>query len=124
MRRGEIHWVNLPLPNQSSPTKVQQGRRPAVILQADDRRTVVLGSRNLPLPTLVIAPLTTNLKGRNFPGSVLVHPSATNGLTADSVVLLTSLTAVDVSSIVEKVGILDAADLQRVQTELSRFLAL
>jgi mRNA-degrading endonuclease toxin of MazEF toxin-antitoxin module len=74
MARGEIAFIDLPL---STRTRVQGGRRPAILVIADDART------HNPLVTIV--PLTTNTAATRFPFTFQVDPTPRNGLSAPSI---------------------------------------
>src|SRR5260370_4755746 len=65
----------------------QSGRRPAIILQTDKASARV--------PTVLIAPLTSQLDALRFPGTVLIEPDSQTGLRRRSVALVFQLTAVE-----------------------------
>lgn len=108
MRRGEVWWVDLGEPRGSQPGF----RRPVVIVQ-DDLLTESL------LQTVMIAPLTSNLKRALAIGNVKVPPKQ-SGLPKDSVVLVCQVMTVDKSLLTERQGSLS----RRTMAEVDRGLAL
>jgi len=89
---GDIHWVDLPTANG----REQRGRRPAVVLQADD-----YGGD---LPGVLVVPLTTARAAIRFAGTTLIRPTAENGLRQTSVALMFQLRAIDRRRIQERIG--------------------
>lgn len=67
------------------------------------------------LPTVLVVPLTTNLRALEFSGTLLIKPSPTNGLTADSVALVFQLRAIDRQRIGDRLGRLIRSELQQIQ---------
>ena len=124
MKRGDIHWANLPLPSAGNNTHVQQGRRPAIIVQSDEARTFTVGTKVHPFPTVTIVPLTTQARSQVFPGAFMIRPSAVNGLTEDSVVLVSSLMSVDVRIVLDRIGSLEEGDIRRLSDSLRNYLAV
>jgi mRNA interferase MazF len=108
MARGDVLLVTLP----ASDGREQQGRRPAIAIQAD-----MAGE-----PMLVIAPVTSNLKAMRFAFTVRIEPSSQNGLTAPSIVMVFQLRAIDKSRIVRKIGQLSQADMARVDETIWQML--
>ena len=76
MSVGDIHWVDLP----AADGREQRGRRPAVVVQADD-----YGGN---LPVMLVIPLTTARAAVRFAGTMLIQPTAENGLRQASVALV------------------------------------
>jgi len=60
----------------------------------------------------------------NFPGSVLVKPDGTNGLTQSSVFMVHQLGAVELSIIASKIGHLSSADIEAVEQSIIRLVDL
>jgi mRNA interferase MazF len=71
--RGDVVWVDFGQPRGSEPAKV----RPAIVFQDD---WLLATSIN----TVIVVPLTTNLRLDVFPGNVLI-PALASGLDQDSV---------------------------------------
>jgi len=115
MKFGDIVTVDLPRPATGS-SREQIGSRPAIIFHADAAR--------LNLSTLVIVPLTSSRSGMHFQGSFLVHPSAANGLSDESVVLVHQIRAIDKKRIKEKLGRLAEEDLEKLRAEIKAILGL
>ena len=80
---GEVRWIELPALGGHE----QAGHRPGVVLQ-DDAKTPGL-------PTVLVVPVTSAQLAARFPATMVVEPSAENGLTRASVVLAFQLRAVD-----------------------------
>ena len=83
MTIGTVLWVDFPARGGHA----QAGRRPAIVVQdaaASDR-----------LPTVLTVPLTSRMDAMRFPGTVLVQPDPTNGLTKPSIALVFQLVAID-----------------------------
>jgi mRNA interferase MazF len=74
MARGDVLLASLPV----SDGREQSGRRPAVAVQTD-----IVGE-----PMLMVAPITSNLNALRFAFSVQIEPSAENGLTQTSIVMV------------------------------------
>jgi mRNA interferase MazF len=66
------------------------------------------------LPTVMIVPFTSALGATRFDGTVLIQPDAANGLTVSSVALVFQLRALDKRDFMQRLGVLDAATLQRI----------
>lgn len=90
--QGDIWWAALPEPVGSGPGF----DRPVVIVQGDTFNR----SR---LATVVVIPLTSNLRLADLPGNVLL-PSASTGLPKDSVANVTQIIAIDRSLLTEPIG--------------------
>jgi len=73
-------------------------------------------------PMLIIAPVTSNLKGLRFAFTVKVEPSPENGLNSASVVMLFQLRAIDKERILQKIGSMSASDMARIDAEIWRML--
>lgn len=90
--QGDIVWADLGEPIGSGPGYV----RPVVIVQGD----AFNASR---LATVVVVPLTSNLRWAEAPGNVVI-PSKKSGLSKDSVANVSQIVAVDRSILVERIG--------------------
>ena len=108
MTVGDIHWVQLPAPNG----REQGGRRPAVILQDDH----YAGG----LPVVLVIPLTTARGAMRFAGTVLIRPTAENGLRQASVALVFQLRAIDRRRIQERIGNVGDTVLHEIRAELDK----
>lgn len=100
--QGDILWAALPDPVGSGPGFT----RPVVIVQGD----ALNASR---LATVVVVPLTSNLRWASAPGNVLLKARRT-GLPKDSVVNVSQIVAVDRSVLSEHVGRIPRAQLELV----------
>ena len=108
MARGDVLLVGLPV----SDGREQSGKRPAVAVQTD-----VAGE-----PMLMIAPITSNLNATRFAFSVQIEPSAENGLTQTSVIMIFQMRAIDKNRLIKTIGKISAADMQKVDAEIWRML--
>lgn len=93
--QGDVFWASLLDPSGSGPGF----RRPVVIVQGDAFNT----SR---LATVVVVPLTSNLRWATAPGNVVLRADRT-GLPRDSVANVSQIVAVDRSLLSDRVGHLD-----------------
>ena len=100
--QGDICWASLPEPTGSGPGY----RRPVVVVQGDPFNASGLA-------TVVVVPLTSNLRWAAAPGNVLLAAKRT-GLPRDSVANVSQIFAVDRSTLGERVGHLSEPDLQLV----------
>jgi mRNA interferase MazF len=108
MQRGEVWQTDIPY----TPGHAQAGVRPAVILQD----TPFLAS----LPTVLIVPFTGTLSTARFSGTLFVQPDGRNGLAIPSVALVFQLRALDRHFCRHRLGVLDAATLDRIFAELDK----
>jgi mRNA interferase MazF len=92
VKRGEVWWVDFGEPKGAAPGF----RRPVVIVQ-DDLLT------DSALATVVVAPITSNLRRGLAVGNVTLDPKS-SGLKQPSVVLTCQLTTVDKAWLAERVG--------------------
>ena len=92
MTLGEVWSIDLP----SRGGHAQQGRRPAIILQAEKASASV--------PTVLVVPLSTQLDALRFPGTILVETTPENGLRRVSVALVFQLTAIDQRYLIKSLG--------------------
>ncbi len=113
MARGDVVLVDLPL-TKGQAGREQLGRRPAVAVQADSTTAI--------LPTVVIVPFTSKLKSLRHPHSIRVEPSASNGLTVPSVLLVHQLRALDRGRIVQTLGVLEREYLRQLDAEIRNLL--
>ncbi len=108
MARGDVLLVSLPITDG----REQSGRRPAIAVQTD-----IAGE-----PMLVVTPVTSNPKAARFQFTVNIEPSAENGLSEPSVVMVFQMRAIDKSRVVRKLGRLSKADLELVDAEIWKML--
>lgn len=90
--RADVFWASLSDPTGSGPGF----RRPIVVVQGD----AFNASR---LATVVVVPLTSNLRWAAAPGTVVLSARRT-GLPKDSVANVSQIVAVDRSVLSERVG--------------------
>jgi mRNA interferase MazF len=100
--QGDVWWADLGDPAGSEPGF----RRPVVVVQADSFNRSALR-------TVVVVPLTGNLRWVTAPGNVRLTARAT-GLPRDSVANVSRLVTLDRSVLVERVGRLSPARFELV----------
>jgi mRNA interferase MazF len=100
--QGDVWWADLGEPAGSEPGF----RRPVVVVQADSfNRSAVR--------TVVVVPLTSNLRWATAPGNVRLA-ARTTGIPRDSVANVSQIVTLDRSVLVERVGRLSPARLELV----------
>ena len=112
MKRGEIWWADLGEPRGSALAM----RRPVLIVQDDLLNASALN-------TVMVAPLTSNLRRAEAAGNVLLPPSET-GLDRASVALVCQVMTVDDAFLDELAGSLSAPVRRRVDRGLALALGL
>ena len=100
MKRGEVWRARL----ASGAGRTQSGIRPVVVVQDDRFRT----------PTVLVVPFTSQQAAVRFPGTLVVQPDASNGLTVPSVALGFQLQALDRHDCLQLLGVLDAQTLDQI----------
>ncbi len=112
MKRGEIWWADLGEPKGSEPAL----RRPVVIVQDD----LLTASK---LSTVLIVPLTSNLKRAVAAGNVFLQSDDT-GLKQDSVALVCQVMTVDKNQLLEQKGTLSGRAKRKIDLGLRLALGL
>ena len=112
MRRGDLWWADLPDPTGAGPGY----HRPVLIIQAD----AFTQSR---IATVVVVPLSSNLRIAAAPGNVLVSTSE-SGLSRDSVINVSQLLTLDKLLLTEYIGQLSMPTLLTVEFGLRLVLNL
>ena len=100
--QGDVLWASLPDPVDSGTGFT----RPVVVVQGD----ALNASR---VATVVVVPLTSNLRWAAAPGNVLLKPRRT-GLPKDSVANVSQIVAIDRGVLTEHVGRISKAQLELV----------
>ncbi len=112
MRRGEIWWASLPVPQGSEPGY----RRPLLVIQSD-------AFNRSRIQTVVAVVITSNLRLAEAPGNVVLS-ARDSGLPKRSVVNVSQLVTVDRSFLTEKVGKLPADKVREIEVGICLVLAL
>ena len=112
MTRGEIWWADLGVPFGSEPGF----RRPVLIVQADSFNRSRIGS-------VLCVPFTTNPRLADAPGNVFLD-AIESQLSKDSVVVVSQLTCIDRTRLVEQAGTLNPQHLSVVEAGVRLVLAL
>lgn len=100
--QGDVFWASLPDPVGSGPGF----RRPVIVVQGD-----ALNASDL--ATIIVVPLTSNLRWSAAPGNVLIT-GRQSGLPKDSVANVTQIVSVDRSVLSDHVGRVSGAKLQLI----------
>ena len=96
MKMFDIFYANLSMNTINSE---QGGIRPVVIVQND------IGNKFS--PTLIVLPITSEIKKENMPTHCLIHKSVSNGLKVNSMVMAEQIRVIDKSRILDYVGHID-----------------
>ncbi len=108
--QGDIFWADLPVPIGSGPGL----RRPVLVVQGN-------AFNRSRIATVLVVPLTSNLRLAEAPGNVLLRRQAT-GLPKDSVANVSQVIAIDKSLLTERVGHVRSGVLQLVLTGIDLVL--
>jgi mRNA interferase MazF len=100
--RGEIYLADL---NPSRGSE-QAGIRPVIIVQNNNINRFTR--------TVVVIPLTTNLRRAKIPGTIKI-PAGEAGLTQESIALCYQIVVIDMQRLQKKLGILSAEYLQELK---------
>ena len=99
-KRGDVYWVNL---NPFFGSE-QGGTRPVVVLQNNDG--------NIYCPTLIIAPVTSQIKKKNQPTHCYLEE--VHGLLYPSMVCLEQIRTIDKSRVIRYIGRLTRKQMKMV----------
>jgi mRNA interferase MazF len=105
MQFGDIYLVEIPMSNGHE----QAGLRPAVIVQE-------IGIEKV--PTVLIVPLTSKLKAKDFPFTFVVEPDQSNNLNVVSVSLVFQVRAIDKKRLKNKIGKIGQAGMYLLKRNL------
>ena len=92
----DVFLVNL---SETEAVNVQKGIRPCIIIQND------VGNKYS--PTVIVIPITKEIKKLEQPTHYLIHRNKENGLKCNSMVLGEQVRVVDKTRLVEKIGRID-----------------
>lgn len=96
MRMFDIYYANL---SKNTVRSEQGGIRPVIIIQND------VGNKFS--TTVIVLPLTSEIKKENLPTHCILHKSDKNGLEVDSMVMAEQIRVIDKSRLLDKMGYLD-----------------
>lgn len=96
MRMFDIYYANL---SKNTVQSEQGGIRPVIIIQND------IGNKYS--PTVIVLPITSEIKKENLPTHCILHKTCKNGLGMDSMVLAEQIRVIDKSRLLDKIGYLD-----------------
>ena len=100
--QGDVWWADLAEPRGSEPGY----RRPVLVVQGD-------AFNRSAIATVVVVPLTSNLRWADAPGNVRLSARST-GLPRDSVANVSQIVALDRTAVTERVGHISSAKLELV----------
>lgn len=100
--QGDVWWADLAEPRGSEPGY----RRPVLVVQGD-------AFNRSAIATVVVVPLTSNLRWADAPGNVRLSARST-GLPRDSVANVSQIVALDRTALTERVGHISSAKLELV----------
>ena len=96
MKMFDIYYANL---SKNIVDSEQGGIRPVIIVQND------IGNKHS--PTVIVLPMTSEIKKSNMPTHCIIHKSEKNGLKVDSMVLAEQIRVIDKSRLQDYIGFLD-----------------
>ena len=96
MKMFDIYYANL---SKNTVESEQGGIRPVIIVQND------IGNKHS--PTVIVLPMTSEIKKSNMPTHCIIHKSERNGLKVDSMVLAEQIRVIDKSRLQDYIGFLD-----------------
>lgn len=102
INQGEIYWIDLEAPRGSEPGY----RHPHVVVQNNL-------FNHSQIRTMVVCPLTSNLKRANAPGHVLLEKREA-GLSKQSVVNVSQIFTVDKSQLSDYIGTLSSKRVRQI----------
>jgi mRNA interferase MazF len=115
MARGEIWAVDIPAP-KGKPGREQLGMCPGIVVQAD--------TADPRLPTTIVIPATSKKEAQRFPYTIMVEPSAQNGLDKPTVLLAFQIRAIDKNRLIRKLGRLEDDHLKNLEMKIRSLLAI
>jgi mRNA interferase MazF len=112
MIRGDIWWADFGIPFGSEPGF----RRPVLLIQSDTFNKSQLN-------TIVVIPLTTNLRLENAPGNLLLEKNE-SGLSKDSVIVVSQIYAIDKHRLIERASMVNRSILGEVEYGIKMVLGI
>jgi mRNA interferase MazF len=92
----DMYYANL---SRNTVNSEQGGIRPVIIIQND------IGNKHS--PTVIVLPITSEIKKENMPTHCVIHKTVSNGLKVDSMVMAEQIRVIDKSRLKDKIGHLD-----------------
>lgn len=96
MRMFDIFYANL---SKNAIQSEQGGIRPVIIIQNN------VGNKYS--PTVIVLPITSEIKKESLPTHCILHKTVKNGLDVDSMVLGEQVRVIDKCRLLDKIGYLD-----------------
>ena len=110
MKMFDIYYANL---SKNTVASEQGGIRPVIIVQNN------IGNKYS--PTVLVLPLTSEIKKDKMPTHCILHKSDKNGLKVDSMVLAEQIRVIDKSRLQDYIGFLD--NIQEQNDVINAYLA-
>ena len=92
----DMYYANL---SRNTVNSEQGGIRPVLVIQND------IGNKHS--PTVIVLPLTSEIKKENMPTHCVLHKTEKNGLKVNSMVMAEQIRVIDKTRILDKIGYLD-----------------
>lgn len=92
----DMYYANL---SRNTVNSEQGGIRPVLVIQND------IGNKHS--PTVIVLPLTSEIKKENMPTHCVLHKTEKNGLKVDSMIMAEQIRVIDKTRILDKIGYLD-----------------
>ena len=105
-KRGNVHWVDFGITDGSE----QGGVRPAVIIQND------IGNKYS--PTLIVCPISSEIKKKELPTHVYLSEYKMYGLTKPSQVITEQIRTIDKTKVGDHIGYIDETAMLKVNKAL------
>ena len=112
MIRGEIWWAELGIPYGSEAGYT----RPVLIVQDDS-------FNKSKIKTIVVLPITTNLRLSDAPGNVFIRKNETK-LSEDSVIIVAQLYAIDRSKFTKRISKVTKETMEQVEIGMKLVLGI
>lgn len=110
MRMFDMYYADL---SKNTVHSEQGGIRPVIIIQND------VGNKYS--PTIIVLPITSEIKKENLPTHCILHKTEKNGLDVNSMVMAEQIRVIDKSRLLDKVGYLD--DIKEQNDVINAYLA-
>ena len=113
MKMFDIYYADL---SKNTVNSEQGGIRPVIVIQND------IGNKYS--PTLIVLPITSEIKKENMPTHCILHRSIKNGLKVDSMVLAEQIRVIDKSRLKTKIGHLNKSQIKDLDKAITIALNL
>lgn len=115
MRRGDVVLLDLDNPPGGS-GREQSGTRPVAV--------IFLGNDDPYNPMITVVPCTGQIDKKRYPHTMIVNPSAQNGLAAESVLMAFQVVSYDKRRMVKIIGKLEKEYMEKLEQLLKNLMQL